>query len=129
MANNEYKIRHDQDNSFYYEQSVSNTIRETFVNVESIELSLHFKYDEIDTNTKKTLSENDKAFFKIKCVNRDCIHGGFNLTGDIYEAIRTKSSNTSGQITCDGWQDYERFKARHHHCLCQLQYEVNINYK
>jgi len=97
--------------------------------VKSIELILHFSYDEIDSNNKKTLTDNDKAFLKIKCINRDCIHGGFNLTGEIYEAIRTKSSSMSGHMTCDGWQDYERFKARNHHCLCKLQYEVAIKYK
>mgnify|MGYP000882769240 CR=1 FL=1 len=129
MAKSELKIRHDQDNAFYYEQSVSGTIRENFNNVESIELNLHFKYDEIDTHNKKTLNGNDKSFFKLKCVNKDCIHGGFNLTGEIYEAIRTKSSSMSGHMTCDGWQDYERFQARNHHCLCELQYEVAIKYK
>ncbi|GMT46063.1 MAG: hypothetical protein IEMM0006_1895 [bacterium] len=34
-----------------------------------------------------------------------------------------------GHQTCNGYQDYERYKARNYHCLCRLDYNIEIKYR
>ena len=129
MANkNEFTIRQEQEKRFYYDQSISQPIKLTFPNLESITIKFQFLYEGYPQETEINLTEKDKAFFKFKCINKDCILGGYDLTGEIYEAVRKKMDKTTGSSICDGWQDYERFRAQNHHCLCNMTYEVYFKY-
>jgi hypothetical protein len=129
MANkNEFSVRQEQENKFYYDQSISQILKITFPNLELINFKFPFLYGGYKQLIEIYITEIDKAFFKFNCINRDCIHGGFNLTGEIYEAVRKKTDKITGSSTCEGWQDYERYRAQNHKCLCKLTYEVYFKY-
>lgn len=127
-SKSELTIKRDQENRFYYDQSISQSLKQTFPGIESIFFRFQFLYDGYQEPMELNLTEKDKAFFKFKCINKDCILGGFNLTGEIYEAVRKKADQTTGTLTCEGWQDYERYKAQNYHCLCNLTYEIFFKY-
>lgn len=104
-------------------------IKLSFPQVQEIILNLNFNYDDsYNGNLKKILNPTDKAFFRIVCINRDCIYGGFNLSSEIYGMISKKRTKYNGHQVCNGYQDYERYIARNNHCLCRLDYEIEIKY-
>jgi len=129
VKKNEQTVKFEQENRYYYDFSTSKSLKETFPNVDEINIKLKFSYDDFVQNSDLVFKENDKAFFQIKCSNKDCIHGGFNLTNHIHESINNRLETKIGSETCNGWQDFERYKAQNYHCLCKLNYEVKFKYR
>lgn len=126
----ETKLREKIANDFWYSYQNSPVIKSSFPQVQEINIDLNFNYDEsYKKNLKKTLNPTDKAFFQIECINKDCVYGGFNLTSDIYGMISKKQTKHNGHQICNGYQDYERYKAKNYHCLCRLDYEIEIKYQ
>lgn len=126
---NEQTVRFEQENRYHFDFSNSRSLKDVFPNIDEINIKLQFSYDDYNQNSDLVIKENDKAFFQIKCINRDCIHGGFNLTSIIHESLKNKLLTKIGSATCNGWQDFERYRAQNYHCLCTLNYSANFKYK
>lgn len=128
--NQEAKLRAKIANDFWYSYQNSPSIESSFPQVQEIILNLNFNYDEsYKKNLKKIIKPSDKAFFQIECINKDCVYGGFNLSSEIREIISKNQTEYKGHQTCNGYQDYERYKAKNYHCLCRLDYEIEIKYQ
>ncbi|SHN30970.1 hypothetical protein SAMN04488057_118103 [Cyclobacterium lianum] len=128
--NQEAKLRAKMANDFWHSYQNSPSIKSSFPQVQEIILNLNFNYDEsYRKKLKKTLNPNDKAFFQIECINKDCVYGGFNLSSEVRGMISKKVTEYNGHQTCNGYQDFERYKAKDYHCLCKLNYEIEIKYQ
>lgn len=128
--NNESKLRAKIANDFWYNFQRSPQISITFPEVKEISIYLKFNYDEyIKSETTKIFLSSDRAFFAFECVNKDCIHGGFNLSNEIYAMVKLKINKKDGKLICDGYQDYERFLSKNYHCLCEVDYIIEVKYE
>ena len=67
-----------------------------------------------------------KAFFQVKCRQRECVNGGFDLSNLITSAINSQQTIAEGRLSCQGWQDLER--VGNNHCLWILDYEISVQY-
>lgn len=66
-------------------------------------------------------SPDSYAFFRINCLNKDCIDGGFDFTRLINTMINNQSSENTGELSCDGGEG----SASAHSAVA---YEVAIRY-
>jgi hypothetical protein len=47
-------------------------------------------------------SPGSYAFFRLDCLSKSCVDGGFDLTHVITTMIRKRSAETSGKLHCEG---------------------------
>lgn len=46
-------------------------------------------------------SPSSSAFFKVACLNRDCIDGGFDLNQVITSMVRNRRETAKGDLNCE----------------------------
>jgi len=66
------------------------------------------------------------SVFYFKCDNRECVHGGHDISAAIWNAINERGPDARGEHVCDGWQDRER--VGQYRCLCRLRYVADVTY-
>ncbi|GMT46062.1 MAG: hypothetical protein IEMM0006_1894 [bacterium] len=77
----ESKLRAKIANDYWYTYQNSPQISSIYPQIKEINLKLNFNYDEsLKKESLKVFKPSDKIFFKIECINKDCIYGGFNLS-------------------------------------------------
>ena len=64
----------------------------------------------------------DSADFKMCCMIKGCLNGGFNLTKPITDLIKKRKSSGKGQLSCRGKVE------NHASCKASISYEVKIKY-
>jgi len=47
-------------------------------------------------------SPSSYAFFRIECLRKDCVDGGFDLTQVITAMIRNRGAEAKGALSCEG---------------------------
>jgi hypothetical protein len=74
-----------------------------FPEVASIVISMMYKQKGVKNPTKRIVnfSPGDHAFFKLTCLCRDCVDGGFDMTRIITSMISNHSETTRGELGCD----------------------------
>jgi len=65
-------------------------------------------------------SPSSYAFFRIECLRKDCVDGGFDLTQVITAMIRSRGAEAKGALSCEGNEP----PANH----SDIAYEVAIQY-
>ena len=66
------------------------------------------------------------ALIRDPCDQRECVNGGFDLTEEMLDMVRSRQSERSGKKTCQGWQDEERIGQ--FHCLHEFEYTAKAVY-
>jgi hypothetical protein len=70
--------------------------------------------------------ENAKSVFLFTCPNGECIHGDFDLTKQLAEAIEQGQRLVTGEMFCRGWQNLlTKGRAQ---CQNSLQYKFTLAY-
>ncbi len=71
--------------------------------VARIEISLMYKQKGIAKPVHRVVnfSPGSYAFFRLDCLSRDCVDGGFDLTQAISSMIRNHSELSEGELGCD----------------------------
>ena len=75
---------------------------------------------------KWVFGPDSTALVRDRCDQRECVDGGFNLTDEIMQMLRSRKLERKGKLTCMGWQDEERIGK--YHCLYQLEYTAKATY-
>lgn len=128
---NEDNIRQEIFKNEWHTQQRQPTIKESFQNVDEISIDLEFEYlgiTKVTKQQKRTFKPSDRFYFKITCLNTECLYSTLDLESDILSMLNNGEDKRSGQQTCNGWQDFERFRAKNYHCLATMNYEVTIKY-
>lgn len=125
------KRKVDPEEALYWQRYYSSpTIEYIYPGVAIITINMIFRDDShnrvIDTSTDKYLP-SQKAFFRIKCHQRECVNGGFDLSSTVSSAVHSDEGRSKGRIICQGWQDRERIG--NYHCLWELEYDIIVDYK
>ncbi len=65
------------------------------------------------------------AFFKMECMIRDCIDGGFDLTSVISKMVKHRRKSGKGKLVCHGSGEDNNLAPDH----ASVSYEIKIQYK
>ena len=105
-------------------------LSEAYPQLASLTIDMNFK----DFDDGKNLQgqqyiypPNSKAFFEFECPYRECISGGFDLSGVVSAIVTNKEIERTDTITCQGWQDRERRNV--HKCFLDMTYTIRATYK
>ncbi|MBC8412501.1 MAG: hypothetical protein ISR96_11175 [Nitrospira sp.] len=95
--NNQAKIDRKQ------ERLDSGFMASHFPDVSSIVISMLYKEKGIANPISRVVnfSPASHAFFKVDCLSKDCIDGGFDMTRLITSMINNRSETSSGELGCD----------------------------
>jgi len=75
-----------------------------FPEVASIVISMMYNQKGIKKSLLRTVNffPDSYALFRIDCLNKDCVDGGFDLTQVITAMIRNHREATKGELSCEG---------------------------
>ena len=75
-----------------------------FPEVKSIVISMVYNQSGIGKSLPRTVnfSPDSSAFFRIDCLNKDCVDGGFDLTQVLTTMIKNHRESAKGDISCEG---------------------------
>lgn len=97
------------------------SMTERFPEVANIIVTMMYKQRGINALLRTVnFSPESYAFFRIGCLSKDCIDGGFDLTQVITTMIRNRKETTKGNLGCEG----NDLSAGH----SDIAYEVVIQY-
>lgn len=122
--------RDDKNRAYHFaRERESPLIVEIFPSFESVWIEMEFAdgWGEMSPTSRVLHRDDARDYVYIECPNRECVDGGFDLTGAVHKALRTGESIAEGQArSCQGWQDRERIGK--HRCLTRLTYRMEIRY-
>jgi hypothetical protein len=74
-----------------------------FPDVASVVISMIYKQKSVANPVKRIVNffPGSYAFFKLDCLSRDCVDGGFDLSQIINSMIRNHSEVSKGELGCD----------------------------
>jgi hypothetical protein len=103
------------------EEREAGTLAVRFPEVEKIVVTMtHLQRDIKAIVRNRWFSPSSNAFFKMTCLSRDCIDGGFDMDRIITHMIRIRSRTGTGELDCEGNEP----KA----CPAHVAYEIAIAY-
>ncbi len=103
------------------EERESGSVAERFPGVEKILVTMTYWDLGIKPIVRnRWFSSSSSAFFKIGCLSKDCVDGGFDMDRIITQMIRIRSRTTTGELDCEGNDP----KA----CPAHVAYEIAIAY-
>jgi hypothetical protein len=75
-----------------------------FPEVASIVISMIYSQRGIQQSLPRTVNffPDSYALFRVDCLNKDCVAGGFDLTQVITAMIRNRREAAKGELNCEG---------------------------
>jgi hypothetical protein len=75
-----------------------------FPEIDSIEISMIYNQRGISKSVPRVVNffPGSYAFFRVDCLNKDCVDGGFDLSQVITSMIRNRSETVKGNLGCEG---------------------------
>jgi len=75
-----------------------------FPEVASIVISMMYNQKGIGKSVPRTVHffPDSSAFFRINCLSKDCVDGGFDFTQVLTSMIGNRRENAKGQLSCEG---------------------------
>lgn len=107
-------------------------ISSRYQSISQIIIKLDFTFNGAVAHSKhieRTFKPSDHDYFKIDCINPECINSDLDLSEEIRDMVYKGSSLLQGRKVCNGYQDYERFRSKGSHCLAEMEFEILIEYK
>lgn len=79
-------------------------VAEHFPKVASIVINMIYNQIGLNKSLLRTVNffPDSPAFFRVDCVNRDCVDGGFDLTQVITSSIGHHRQSAKGKLSCEG---------------------------
>ena len=92
-----------------------------FPEVESISINIVYSQKEIMQSLPRTVNffPTSSALFRVDCLSKDCIEGGFDFTDIINSMIGKRKIASSGELRCEGGPALDH---------SAIAYEVAIHY-
>lgn len=103
------------------EEREAGSVAERFPGVEKIVVTMTYWQRGIKSIVRnRWFSPSSFAFFKISCLSKDCVDGGFDMSRIITDMVRSHSRVRNGELDCEGNDP----KA----CPAHVAYEIAIAY-
>ena len=121
---------HDQRKQRHWQAySQAPLIKEKFPVLSSLSIDMTFEEPDWGNNPSSRsqgFGPESKAFFDIACPYVECVSDGFRLSGAVSSLVDSGATESSGTISCQGWQDRERINK--HRCLLKMNYKITAIY-
>ena len=80
------------------------SVSEHYPEVASIVISMMYKQKGVAKSLPRTVNffPGSSALFRVDCLSRDCVDGGFDLTHVITSLIRDRGTTAKGTLDCEG---------------------------
>lgn len=109
-------------------KSSSRSLAETYHDIEKLCVDVKIRFiSGVGFSQEKeyhlVIGRNKPCHVHFDCLNRDCTGSGFDLDGEIMEAVN-KRSVQSGTKMCDGKEDWKYLKATGYSCQTVLSYTI-----
>ena len=93
-----------------------------FPEVASIIITMTYNQKGIGKPMPRTINfaPDSFAFFKVDCLNKECVDGGFDLTREITAMVGKSKKTAKGELVCVGADQSESHS--------DIKYEVAIQY-
>jgi hypothetical protein len=97
-------------------------VSEHFPGVSSIVVNMMYNQKGIAKPIRRVVnfSADSYAYFRIECLTKNCVDGGFDLTRGIKSMIKNRKKKFKGTLSCKG----DGVASGH----SDIDYEVNIKY-
>ena len=103
------------------EEHDAGSMAERFPEVEKIVVTLTYSQRGIKGIVRnRWFLPSSFAFFRLTCLSRDCVDGGFDMSRTISDMIRSRSLVRTGELHCEGGQRGP--------CAAHAAYEIAIAY-
>lgn len=70
--------------------------------------------------------DNAKAVFRLGCPNQECVHGDFDLSATLANAVAEGRTSVKGEVPCPGWRS--RVTIDKLTCDSVLSYQLRLGY-
>jgi len=76
---------------------------ELFPEVAGVVIEMEYKQKGIRDFVPRTVNfyPGSYAFFRVDCLNKDCLEGGFDFTGIMHSMVRSRSRMSRGKLDCE----------------------------
>jgi len=70
--------------------------------------------------------ENTKSVVRFDCHNHECVGGDFDLSDVLAQAVATRQTTVTGEMSCQGWLSKTTIDRVHCHNI--LRYKLSLEY-
>lgn len=117
------KLKNSERLQIKQQKADSGLMSERYPNVASVIVAMNYYHG----NTAQAIMQrtvnffpNSNTYFKMECMKRDCIDGGFNLESVIAEMMKGRLKSGKGELVCAG-----KDSSGH----ARIDYKISIKYK
>ena len=114
-----YRARQQREND-------AQRLSEAVPSLETLRLSIAFKNGDGSaqpSHARVVVVQRAPAIFWVPCANKDCKHGGYEITRPVLDALMARKTTFTGTAHCSGEQ------ANGSRCEGELQYEGTATYR
>lgn len=123
MNNSQATKRHAAKKEEMQQKLKAGLLSASFPDVANIVVSMIYSQNEIARSIPRTVHffPDSYAFFRIGCLDKDCVDGGFDLSRILTSMIRNRKKAAKGRLDCEG----NGTSAAH----SAIAYEIEITYQ
>jgi hypothetical protein len=99
-----YRERHAAKADKKQQKIDSGLMSSLFPEVSSIVINMQYKQKGVRDALPRTVNfyPGSYAFFRVDCLSKECIEGGFDFTHIMSKMVRSKAKTSKGEINCEG---------------------------
>ncbi|MBA3071254.1 MAG: hypothetical protein FP829_03685 [Nitrospirae bacterium] len=117
------KLKNSERLQIKQQKADSGLMSERYPNVASVIVAMNYyngSSGQVIMQRTVNFFPNSNAYFKMECMKRDCIDGGFNLESVITKIIKDRLKSGKGELVCAG-----KDSSGH----ARIDYKISIKYK
>ncbi|MFH6982189.1 hypothetical protein [Marinoscillum luteum] len=127
----EDKLRQKVFENNWYTRQNRPKISETNSSIVEIKIELYFEYisaTKIEKHVMEIFRPTDPFYFKIDCINDECLHSTLDLEPEIRNMLYEKQETRTGEKLCEGYNNYTQYLYKGNSCLATMKYFITIIY-
>lgn len=116
------KLKNSERLQIKQQKADSGLMSERYPNVASVIVAMNYyngSSDQVIMQRTVNFFPNSNTYFKMECMKRDCIDGGFNLESVIAKMVKGCLKSGKGELACAG-----KDSSGH----ARIEYKISIKY-
>jgi hypothetical protein len=108
----------------------SATLSDRFPKLKSLRADLSFCTPDGATSSSQLKYlvnlDHTKSVFRFDCLNRECVHGDFDLSEALADAVAARKKIATGELRCPGWRNKDSIQQIY--CRRILRYKLSLGW-
>ena len=99
------KLKNSERLQIKQQKADSGLMSERYPNVASVIVAMNYhsgNSEQVIMQRTVNFFPNSNTYFKMECMKRDCIDGGFNLESVIAKMVKGRLKSAKGELACAG---------------------------